>query len=377
MPRGPRAPHDLYSPERPHGRGPERHRRRRRLSRRRAAGAARGRGQGRPGGRARRRRRSARCCRPSMARRAVGAARASGGGRRWRRAYRLAWRYRAIGLGAAVDRGRAGPARCCCSPPPRWSGRSRSARPARPRLGSGRRCAATPTLVSWAYAPRALPTWVPRARAALAGGLAGRWPLRPRGRRGCAPRGGTPAARCGACSARRSTRGRSPALATGALWDLLRGGAKLARPRADDSASATRNCWPTNLGQPGYRDLLLAVHDLDARRDLVFGLLGGEAGARQFPARRDRRPRRAEAFDLARPTPAACWWTSCSAAATLPAAVRAARLRFPAEGYWRGEVHRACDRPAALTRLLEEARPPASSRCSSSPRRPSRPARTS
>ena len=30
-------------------------------------------------------------------------------------------------------------------------------------------------------------------------------------------------------------------------------------------------------------------------------------------------------------------------------------MRFPLDGYWRGEVHRATDRPGLLTRLLEEA----------------------
>ena len=29
-----------------------------------------------------------------------------------------------------------------------------------------------------------------------------------------------------------------------------------------------------NLGQPGFRELLLVAHDIDARRDLVFALLG-------------------------------------------------------------------------------------------------------
>ena len=43
-----------------------------------------------------------------------------------------------------------------------------------------------------------------------------------------------------------------------------------------------------------------------------------------------------------------------SAAATLPAASDPHPVRFPADGYWRGEVHRASDRPASLTRLLEE-----------------------
>jgi hypothetical protein len=142
-------------------------------------------------------------------------------------------------------------------------------------------------------------------------------------------------------------------LATGALWDLLRGGAKLAAPAPHDLSQRYAELLTTSLGQPGHRDLLLAVHDLDARRDLVFGLVAGEAGRRQFPGVAGPSARRAEAFDLAADA-RGLLVDVVSASATLPATSDPHPVRFPADGYWRGEVHRASDRPAALTRLIEE-----------------------
>jgi hypothetical protein len=208
-------------------------------------------------------------------------------------------------------------------------------------------------VVSWAYAPARLPTWVPRLTLLLAGGVTlvlaagaawAAWVSRRR-------HSGGPLWRLlGAPVDSRAF----ASLATGALWDLLRGGAKLARPGAGDLSQRYAELLAANLGQPTHRDLLLAVHDLDARRDLVFGLLGGEAGARQFPGPVGPALRRAEALDLGADAKGLLV-DVVSAAATLPAVSEPHALRLPSEGFWRGEVHRTCDRAAAVTRLLEEA----------------------
>ena len=79
-----------------------------------------------------------------------------------------------------------------------------------------------------------------------------------------------------------------------------------------------------------------------------------EAGKRQFPGVAGPSARRAEALDLSADA-RGLLVDVVSAAATLPAASEPHALRLPADGYWRGEVHRVCDRPAAVTRLLEEA----------------------
>lgn len=148
------------------------------------------------------------------------------------------------------------------------------------------------------------------------------------------------------------------------MWDLLRGGAALKRPRAVDLSQRLSEHLVGGVGQPGHRDLLFNVLDLDqARRDLVFGLMAGEAGRRQFPGR-PARARRAEALDLAasgRPVLVDALW----GALTLGDWSDPHPAAFPADGPWRGEVHRLADRPAALTRSRKR-RPPASSRRSSS-----------
>ena len=70
------------------------------------------------------------------------------------------------------------------------------------------------------------------------------------------------------------------------------------------------------------------MHDLDARRDLVFGLVGGEAGARQFPGPVGPALRRAEALDLGADAKGLLV-DVVSAAATLPAVSEPHTLRLP------------------------------------------------
>lgn len=147
---------------------------------------------------------------------------------------------------------------------------------------------------------------------------------------------------------------RFAATAMSALWDLLRGGAALARPRAADLSARLSELLVSGAGQPGHRDLLLTVHDLDARRDLVFGMIAGDAGRRLFPGVTGPAGRRAEAFDLADAGKASLI-DVLSGALTLADLSEPHLLGFPVDSVWRGEVHRLADRPASLSRLLEEA----------------------
>ena len=57
------------------------------------------------------------------------------------------------------------------------------------------------------------------------------------------------------------------------MWDLLRGAAQLKEPSPLELCRRYIELLAENLGQPGFRELLLAVHDLDAHRDLVFALV--------------------------------------------------------------------------------------------------------
>lgn len=139
------------------------------------------------------------------------------------------------------------------------------------------------------------------------------------------------------------------------LWNLIRGGAPIAAPRTGDLASRYVELLSENLGQPGFRELLVAVHDMDARRDVVFALLGQAHRARFFgrPGASESAVRHLETFDLSGASRDHAF-DVLAAALSLPVATEPHLATFSAEGPWRGETHRLCDRPASLGRLLRE-----------------------
>ena len=139
------------------------------------------------------------------------------------------------------------------------------------------------------------------------------------------------------------------------MWDLVRGAAQLKQPQPAELGRRYAELLTENLGQPGFRELLISVHDADAHRDLVVAMVAEHR-------RRDliRRPttgaaeaRRAEVLDLA--GVARDYLPDAVAAAlSIPLATEWHTATFAADGYWRGETHRLCDRPAALIRVLDE-----------------------
>lgn len=139
------------------------------------------------------------------------------------------------------------------------------------------------------------------------------------------------------------------------LWNLIRGAAPIAAPEPSDLARRYVELLSDNLGQPGFRELLVAVHDLDARRDVVFALLNQPHRPRFFgrPGAPDAAARYLEAFDLAGVSRDHAF-DALAAALALPVATEPHLTTFAAEGPWRGETHRLCDRPALLERLLRE-----------------------
>jgi len=202
-----------------------------------------------------------------------------------------------------------------------------------------------------AFATESLPTWLPRL-VLLVLGLTALIVLG----------SGTP-------SRRRSHRGsfwwrmaRAPLSSTEAvdhtwrmMWDLVRGAAQLSQPPAAELARRYTELIAENLGQPGFREIVIAVHDVDARRDLIFALVG-ESKRRNLVRRSTTdaaEARRAEVFDLVgvgRDHLA----DAVAAALTLPLATEWHEATFAADGYWCGETHRLCDRPSALIRLVDE-----------------------
>jgi hypothetical protein len=137
------------------------------------------------------------------------------------------------------------------------------------------------------------------------------------------------------------------------LWNLIRGAATLAAPPSAELGRRYVELVAENLGQPGFRELLLSVHDMDSRRDLVFALLSPSQRGRFFTRPGADATRLAEAFDLngaARDHAI----DALVGALAIPIASEPHLLTFAPEGPWRGETHRLCDRPGALLRLIEE-----------------------
>lgn len=210
--------------------------------------------------------------------------------------------------------------------------------------------------LSQAFSPAALPTWIPRLAALLSTAAlivlgVGAW-----------------LAWWGSKLYRRST-GHwmwtllgSPIDASAAIqhgietvWRLLKGGAAIKTPEADDLSRRYSELLAENLGQPGFRELLLVVHDLDANRDLVFGLVRDPYRRMLFPSTGGvAASRRAEAHDLSSGMQGFLA-DVLAAALSLPGVSDPRLVQFGPDSYWRGETHRLTDRTAAVGRLLEEA----------------------
>ncbi len=139
------------------------------------------------------------------------------------------------------------------------------------------------------------------------------------------------------------------------LWQLVGGAAGARRPGPVELSRAYTELLRDNVGQPGFRELLLTVHDLDMRRDLVFALVGDRYRRDFFRASEaaggDRRL--AEGFDLAGVSRDHLI-SAVLAAVTLPVATEVRLMEFPPESYWCGEVHRVASRPGAVDRILSE-----------------------
>jgi patatin-like phospholipase len=136
-----------------------------------------------------------------------------------------------------------------------------------------------------------------------------------------------------------------------AVWQLIRGAARDLRPPRE-AGRRYAEVLAENIGQPGFRELMIVATDLDARGDVVAALLR-EPYRRDFIAPRPGRERRAEALDLAGLGRDHAL-DVMSAALTPPVACEPRTVTFAPDGFWRGESHRLCDRPGSVSRLLEE-----------------------
>ncbi|MBF8300573.1 MAG: hypothetical protein HW394_943 [Acidobacteria bacterium] len=138
----------------------------------------------------------------------------------------------------------------------------------------------------------------------------------------------------------------------GSLWQLIRGAAHVARPPGPAVGRRYADVLAENLGHPGFCELMIVATDLDARRDVVGALLR-EPYRHQFVAPCPDRERRSEAIDLAGAGGDHAF-DLVAAGLTPPLSCDPHLMTFAADSYWRGETHRVCDRPGAVSRLLEE-----------------------
>lgn len=139
------------------------------------------------------------------------------------------------------------------------------------------------------------------------------------------------------------------------MWDLVRGATQLSSPSRTELGRRYTEMLSENLGQPGFRELLITAHDVDAHRDLIFALVTEphRRGLIHRPTTEAAATRRAEVFDLAgvaRDHLA----DAVAAALAVPMATGWHPIAFAPEAYWRGETHRLCDRPASLIRVIDE-----------------------
>ena len=164
-----------------------------------------------------------------------------------------------------------------------------------------------------------------------------------------APSGGAPCRRrCPRCPAS-TTAGRR-------MWDLIRGATRVKRPSRVDLARRYAEMLVENLGQPGFRELFITVHDLDAHRDLVFALVA-EARRRDLirrPTIAGRRRAAGEVFDLtgARPrSPERCAWPASLA---LPLGTEPHPVTFRGRRILARRDAPALRSAGSLLRLIEE-----------------------
>jgi hypothetical protein len=208
------------------------------------------------------------------------------------------------------------------------------------------------SLLQRAFAPGMVPAVVPRlgvivivaaAGALLTVAMRARWRARPRTSLG--------APWWSVLGAPLDASGIHGAL-TRVLWQLLKGGTAAGDPNPDALGTRYAEVLGDSLGQPGFRELIVAATDLDGRRDLVGALLR-EPYARDFLAARAERNRDADILDLSAQSRSHVV-DLVAASLTPPVLAEPHAIQFAADGHWRGETHRVCDRPGIIHRLLEE-----------------------
>jgi len=132
-----------------------------------------------------------------------------------------------------------------------------------------------------------------------------------------------------------------------ALWQLFRGPVTAKEPAPAELSRRYAELLLDNLGQPGFRELIVATLDLETRHDLVFAALREERRAAYFQRNRG------DLIDVAGVGRNQIV-EALAGAVSLPVLTEPHLVAFSPESYWKGETHRTCDRIAAVARLFDE-----------------------
>jgi hypothetical protein len=133
----------------------------------------------------------------------------------------------------------------------------------------------------------------------------------------------------------------------GGLWQLFSGPANAKPPGAPELSRRYIELLADNVGQPGFRELMVTTLDLETRTDLIFAMIRDDRRQAFF------RRRQGELIDLAG-VGRHQMLDALAGALSLPVLTRPHVIAFSPESYWKGEAHRTCDRPAAVERLMHE-----------------------
>ena len=130
-----------------------------------------------------------------------------------------------------------------------------------------------------------------------------------------------------------------------ALWEVVRGAATSSAPPPPELGRRYVALLAENLGQPGFRELVLRPADLEAGGPLPFVLLQDAAGA-SFAAARGPRSRvegMADAVDLRAPGYDAMLFDAALTGLLPPLVAPVRRIAFPRGGIHGGETRRLAD----------------------------------
>ena len=142
---------------------------------------------------------------------------------------------------------------------------------------------------------------------------------------------------------------------SGGLWQVMSGASRIEVPVNKDLGERYVELLGDNIGQPGFCELLIVAHDIDARRDIAYSLLA-EPHRQAYVADvsgSDTEGRLLEVVDLST-EPKRLAFDALASSLSLPLITEPHFVSHAPESAWRGETHRVSDRLTSTSRLLDE-----------------------